>query len=399
MAERSHPPIHWSETENIKWKVPLPGKGHASPVVWGDRIFIATAIPIDREETVFEMDQELGSIIPVGHKFDLLCIDRNSGETLWRKTALEAIPNEGYNLAKGSYSCATPATDGEHVYAFFGSQGVYCYDFDGNLKWDRDLGDFEIIYQHGYGSSPILHEDKLILIVDQEGQSFITALEKTTGKELWRTLRDEPSNWTSPVIVEHNGRTQIVTNGSTSLRGYDADSGEVIWEYGRGTLGAIPTIVTGHGLAIATSGYQGNFLKAIDLDSRGDITESEVAVVWSLDKATPYVPSPLLAGEELYVLNDRGIISCLDAASGKVHYGPERMRLWGATTFLASPVASAKHIYLLTEGGLVVVLKRGRKLEIVSSIEMFERFTASPAIVGDELFLRSDQHLYCISEG
>jgi outer membrane protein assembly factor BamB len=403
VAADADPPITWSETENLRWKTPIEGSGHATPIVWGDRIFLLTAIPLDKEMPVPD-------VIPAGtpnmkvspreaivswkpQRFAIVCIDRTSGKQLWSRTVHEAMPHQGHHH-KGGFASASPVTDGQHIYAYFGSQGLYCYDFQGRLVWKKDFQPQAMEAGLGEGSSPALSGDTLVIVVDQERQSYVAAIDKKTGKEIWKQDRDEVSNWSTPRIFTHAGRRQVVLNGAI-VRSYDLATGELLWECGGQSLGAVPMPAVGHGLVFATSGWRKDTFHAIALGQRGDLTNSK-SVVWSLSRGTPYVPCPMLWGEEIYLLEDRNFFSCLGATDGELHY--LKHRLPGLLNFSASPVGAADRIYLLSEGGSTVVLQRGPQLKVLAINQLDEMFHASPAIVGDAIYLRGDQHLFCIAK-
>ena len=276
----------------------------------------------------------------------------------------------------------------------FGSFGLFCYDVEGRLVWKKDLGMQAMEESLGERSSPALWGNTLVVVVDHELQSFVVAIDRRTGEEIWRQNRDEVSNWSTPRIFEHNGREQVVVNGEM-VRSYDLDSGKLLWQCGHQSEGAIPIPAFGHGLVFATSGYAKDTFHAIKLGQQGDLTDSE-HVVWSLNRGTPYVPCPMLWGDEIYLLEDRSFFSCLGAVDGEQHY--LKHRLPGVLNFSASPVGAADRIYLLSEGGRTVVLARGPQLEVLAVNSLDEKFYASPAIVGNEIFLRGDKHLFCFSK-
>ena len=400
-----NPAIEWSEIKNVRWKVRLPGRGKSTPVVWDDRIFLTTSIPLGR--TLPEGERPVPTIDPRGQHpgvihpdqifaVEALAVNREDGDIVWRKRLREEFPHEGSHrdatLASGSV-----VTDGEHVYAYFGSRGIYCLDLEGNLKWEKDLGDLLKRRGFGEGSSPAIHDDKLIVLWDHQGQSFIVALDKRTGKELWRTDRDEVSSWTTPFVVEHAGTTQVVTNATERVRSYDVETGELIWESSGTTLVAIPSPVGGDGMVFVTAGYQGNDLKAIRLSSaRGDVTETE-AVAWRYDKDTPYVPSPLLYENTLYILkSNSGILTAFDSRVGDKLYGP--LRLDGVMNVFASPVAAAGRIYIAGRDGNTLVLEHGPEYKVLALNGLDDGFDASPAISGEDLFLRGREYLYRVAE-
>lgn len=400
-----NPPIEWSETKNVRWKVPIPGLGKSTPVIWGDRIFLTTSIPLDR--TLPEGERPVPTEDPRGQHRDVvhpdqifavevLAINRDDGDIVWRKRLREEFPHEGSHK-DGTFASGSIVTDGEHVYAYFGSRGVYCLDLDGELQWEKDLGDLVMRRGFGEGSSPAIHNDKLIVLWDHQGQSFIVALDKRTGKELWRTDRDEISSWTTPFVVEHAGRTQVVTNATGRVRSYDVETGELIWESGGTTLNAIPSPVGGDGMVFVTAGFRGSDLKAILLSSaRGDVTETE-ALAWRYDRDTPYVPSPLLYENTLYVLkSNSGILTAFESRTGDKLYGP--VRLDGVMNVYASPVAAAGRIYIAGRDGNTLVLAHGPEHEVLSLNSLDDGFDASPAISGEDLFLRGSTYLYRIAE-
>ena len=246
----------------------------------------------------------------------------------------------------------------------------------------------------GEGTSPALSGDTLVIVADQEQHSYVVALDKRTGREIWKQERDEVSNWSTPCILTHAGRRQVVLNGAT-VRSYDLATGELLWGCAGQSLGAIPMPAFGHGLVFATSGWRKDTLHAIKLGQRGDLTDTK-NVVWSLKRGTPYVPSPMLWGEDIYILEDRRYFSCLRATDGQRHY--PRYNLPGSLRFSASPVGAADRIYLLSEGGKTVVLQRGKEIKVLAINELDEKFLASPAIVGNAIYLRGDKHLFCFAK-
>ena len=401
-AADGNPPLHWSDQENIRWKVQLPGGGSSSPIVWGDRLFVLAAVDADDDDagagglfsrlrrTIFGTTGPAG---PLRHVVTALA--RRDGRVLWERTAVEEAPHEDRH-STGSWASPSGVADGEQFCAFFGSRGLYCYDHDGELLWERDLGDMEISLQFGEGASPALHGDTLVVTWDHQGQSFITALDKRTGEERWRVDRDEGTSWATPLIVEHDGEAQVVTSATNRVRSYDLETGRLVWESEGVTENAIPSPVATDGVVYVTSGYRGSRLLAVSLaDASGDVTDSE-AVVWSLDRDTPYVPSPLLHQGVLYLVKgNSGILSAFDASTGVQFYGPERLP--GIRSLYASPVAVNDRIYVPGREGTTLVLKAGREFEVVSTNDLDDGFDASPAIAGDELYLRGQRYLYCIA--
>jgi len=394
-------PVKWSETENVAWKKELPGFGLATPVIWGDKLFVLTAVETEREaEKPVEVDSGRAWAKPKTathvHRFSVMALDRKTGETLWEKVAIEKVPHETTH-GDASWASASPVTDGEVLAASFGSAGIFVYDLNGNLKWRTDLGDMRTRNGFGEGSSPALVGDALIVNWDHEDDSFIVALNKNDGKELWRAARDEPTSWSTPVAVEDGGRTLIVVSATNHVRAYDLADGSEVWRCSGMTLNAIPSpIVAGDTIYVA-SGFRGNAALAIDFrGAKGDISGSE-RVRWSVDRDTPYVPTPLLYQGGLYYLkSNRGILTRVDASSGAVDFGPERLE--DVDGVYASPVGANGYVYVVGRRGATAVLKAGKSFEVAAVNKLDDRFDASPAIAGDALYLRGHQKLYCIGK-
>lgn len=395
VSPTADPPLTWSETSNIKWKVPIPGRGSSSPVVWGDRIFLLTAVPVGA--SLDESHAPLGAITPrVPHEYKLLAINRADGRIVWERIARREAPHEASHQDNGTWASSSAVTDGEHVIASFESRGVYCYDLHGTLVWEKDLGDKKMRNEFGEGSTPALHGNTLV-VWDHfiPGGSFVVALDKRTGRELWRVSRDEIDTWATPLIVEDAGPPQVIVPGMNRLRSYDLATGAVRWETAGLTMNPIPSPVAGGGLVFATSGFRGNSLKAIRLEgASGDITGTHVA--WTLDRDTPYVPSPLLYDGILYFLKtNNGLLSAFDAASGKPHY--QVQRLLEAPNVFASPVGAAGRVYIAGRDGTTTVIKHGPSFEVLANNTLDDGFDASPALVGRELYLRGYRSLYAIA--
>lgn len=435
VAPSAQPPTKWSESENVKWKVKLPGKGSSTPIVWDKYVFIHTAMPAAAAEAaraegsgadavvtpVLLQDQQQqpggrrggpgGQRGPGGrggrggfgggapptdkYQFVLLCLDRATGDTVWRKVVREEVPHEGHHRDHG-FASFSPVTDGKLVFAHFGSRGLYCYDLQGNLKWQKDFGRMQTKNSFGEGSSPALHGDTLVINWDHEGEDFIAALDKNTGEELWRTPRDEGTTWSTPLIVEHDGRAQVVVSATGKVRSYDLKTGKQIWEVGGMTANAIPTPVAADGMVYLTSGFRGAALLAVKLGREGDLTGSD-AVVWQHGKGTPYVPSPLLYDNRLYLFSgNTNVLSCFDAKSGKLLIDSQRVEdLEGV---YASPVGAAGRVYLVGRNGTTAVIRNADKYEELATNVLDDRIDASPALAGKEMFLRGQQYLYCIAE-
>ena len=401
VAPAGNPPTSWDENTNVKWKVKIPGKSTATPIVWGDQIFLLTAIPTDREVELpplpADAPQNPFNIQRPTHfyQFVVMAVDRRTGQTRWQHIAKEEVPHEGHHV-DASFASSSPMTDGKHLYVSFGSQGVFCFDLAGNQKWGRDLGKMMIFNYFGEGCSPVVHGDSVIFNRDHQGGSFIIVLDAKTGETKWKADRDENTGWATPLVVEHDGRTQVIVSATNRVRSYDLHSGEVIWECGGQVRAAIPCPVSDGRLAFAMTGYTGNALYAIPLDSTGDITDTD-KIAWSRKTpGTPYVPSPMLYGDLLcFTSSNKGIVSFLDAASGEPVI--DRKRLDGIANIYASPVGAADRIYLTSREGNTVVLKRGRELEILATNKLDDRFDASAAIVDNQIILRGNENLYCIS--
>ena len=400
-APAADPPVEWSETRNIRWKIEIPGNGSATPIVWGDHVFVSTAVPagaaaardglFTRLTRRFVGTESPSQIL----RYTVLAVDRGTGTVAWERVVQEAAPHEGRHQT-GSWAAPSAVTDGEVLCAFFGSAGLYCLDMDGQPLWDYDFGDMEIRMGFGEGASPTLHDDTIIVNWDHQGQSFIAALDKRTGRERWRTEREEMTSWATPLVVEDGGRKQVITNATERVRSYDFETGELLWEGEGTTLNAIPSPVAAEGMVYLMSGFRGNRLEAVRFgEAAGDITGTG-AVAWSLDRDTPYVPSPLLHDGILYFTKgNNGIISAYDARSGRLLYGPERLS--GVRSLYASPVAAGGRIYIPSRDGTTVVLAAGPAFELLAINMLDDGFDASPAAVDGELYLRGRQYLYCIA--
>ena len=396
VSTSANPPTEWSEAKNIRWKVEIPGRGSASPVVWGDRLFVLSAIPIGIEGAAAHAPR--GGIRPRDrYRFAVLAIDRRTGKTVWERTAREEQPHEASHGDNGTYASSSAITDGQRVYAWFESQGMYVYDMDGTLLWSKDLGDKTMRNQFGEGSTPVLAGDRLVIVWDHLGGSFIVSLDAASGRELWRRSRDEIDTWATPLVVDHGGRRQAVVPGKNKIRSYDLETGEIVWESKGVTMNPIPSPVSDDGLVFVTSGFQGNHLKAIRLASaKGDITGTD-SIVWTLDRDTPYVPSPLLYDGILYLLKtNSGILSAFEAGSGKPHY--QLQRLDGLPEVFASPVGAGGRVYIAGRDGVTLVLRNGKTYEVLASNKLDDGFDASPALVDTAIYLRGYRYLYCIMD-
>jgi outer membrane protein assembly factor BamB len=391
----SDAPVRWSDSSGVTWKVAIPGRGHSTPVVVGDRLFLTTAIPTGQQSAAPQpRGSGGGAAAGLEHRFEVLAIDRRSGRTLWQRTATVATPHEGYHRTYGSFASNSPVTDGERVYASFGSRGLYTYSLDGTLLWQKDFGvRMRMDQAFGEGTGPTLHDNRLILHFDHMGGGFLTMLDPATGRELWRVPRTERYNWAAPFVATHAGRRQIVVNGER-VRGYDFDTGALLWEAAGLGENSVPQMVQHRDLVFAMSGHTIKMLMAIRLGRSGVLTGTD-GVVWSTTRGVSYTPSPLLHDGRLYVVSDAGLVSNLDAATGAPAY--EQRRLPKPYNFKASPVGARDRYYLATEEGDVVVVRLGPSFDIMATNTLQDQsFIASPVIVDGQLYLRSRTHLFRI---
>ena len=399
VAPNADPPVEWSEDESIRWKRALPGLGHSTPIVWDDRIFLTTAVPYGEPlEPIYDNAPGSHSNLPVTrrHKFVVLAISRSDGDILWQRTVHSELPHEGGHYT-GSLASASSVTDGERLLAFFGSRGIYCLDLDGKLQWKKNLGAMRTKHGHGEGSSPVLHGETLVINWDHEGQSFVMALDKRTGRQRWKITRDEVTSWASPVSVVQDGIPQVIISGTDRVRGYDLASGNVIWECGGLSDNIVASPVAGAGMVFVGSSYDKRVLLGIRLaHAKGDITGTE-HVAWSRLRRTPYVPSPLLYGGALYFLaHYQGVLSRVAAETGEDRPGP--LRLEGIGNVYASPVAGANRVYVTDRSGTTLVISHDDKPRILARNRLKDGFNASAALVGRELYLRGEKNLYAIRE-
>ena len=410
-AVNANPPTEFSESKNIRWKVPIPGTGHATPIIWEDMIFIQTAVrvempEVENKESVNQPEESQSenrrnrrrrrNRSLSAFEFKLFVLNRKDGSIKWEKTLKEITPHEGIHN-DASFASNSPITDGEHIYAYFGSRGLYCLDFEGNIKWEKDIGIMRKRNTFGEGSCPIIHGDTIVILQDHEGQSFIVALDKHTGDEIWRMDRDEPTTWTSPIVVDFNGISQVIVPASNRTRSYNLSNGDLVWECGGLTRNIIPSPMYKDGHVYVMSGHGGFSIQSINLEhASGDITGTD-AVDWQYGRDTPYVPSALLSGDIIYFLkrNDN-ILTAINVTNGEVLYGPQRVQ--GISNVYASIVGAAGRIYIADRNGTVTVLKDGSTHKVLAVNQLNDGFNASPAIVGSELYLRGTHHLYCIAE-
>ena len=406
------PPTTWSENKNIQWKKPINGYGSASPIIWGNKVFILTAINTGKvDPSLPKPEDQPKRIFGITHpnteyEFVVLCLDRKTGKTLWRQVATRLTPHEGAH-GDNNFASGSPTTDGERLYCWFGSTGLYCYDLNGKKLWERPMSKAYMGASLGEGCSPVVHKDKLVLVRDHQRQSYIEVLDAKTGKMLWREKRGGGNGWSTPAVVTHSGKTQIITTASGKGRGgrltepgrvvsYNIQSGEVIWQCGGLTDNAIPCPVVDANAVYCMTGYQGFSLLALPLSAKGDITGTG-KILWNKKRGTPYVPSPVLYDGLLYYnQSSQALFSCTDAKTGETYIDRERLK--GLANVYSSPVAAAGKIYVTGRNGATLVLKHGKKLDPLATNKLNDRLDASPALAGNQLFLRGRQFLYCIGE-
>ena len=396
-------PAEWSPTKNIKWKTAIDGRAHSSPIVWGNRIFLTTAVEGDAvpgakavKHTV-EGGKEFLHPDSVGadkkHTFKVISIDRDSGKIVWQSTAWEGTPYDNRHR-KSSYAASTPATDGKLVYAFFGTEGLYAYDFKGKLAWKADLGKLGTVGM-GTGTSPILFDNLVIVQADEENgeASFIVAVDKKTGKEAWRTPRKVQVSWSTPLLVRTSTRAELIASGTEAVIAYDPATGKELWRHKGVESNAIPSPVANNDMVFLVAGFPAKIAMAIKLGQSGDLTGTP-NVAWTYAKGTAYVPSPILYGDYLYLTTDRGILTAIDAKTGEVKYEGGRIPI--PATFTASPVAFEGKILMTSEDGDTFMVKAGPKHEVIGTNSVGEPVYASPAIADGRIFIRGEKNLYCI---
>ena len=403
-------PLVWGSGTNIAWQTPIPGRGWSSPVVWGDRIFLTTAVSEGQVEAP-KKGLYFGGDRPTPpsyrHHWQVLCLDWRDGRVLWTNEVAVAAPLTPVHL-KNTYASETPVTDGEHVYAHFGPVGLFCLDVSGKLAWSQPFQPRKIAHGWGTAASPALHGDRVFVVSDNEEESFAAAFDKRTGKELWRVSRDEPSNWTSPFVWEHPGRTELVTAGHKKVRSYDLE-GKLLWESKGLSSITIPTPFAADGLLYVSAGYVGDNLKpnkpvyAIRPGGAGDITppgdETKAPfVAWMEPNSASYNPSPLVYDGRFYVLWDFGFLSCRDAATGREIYEKQRIKAEGSVGFTASPWAYRGRVFCLSEDGDTYVFQAGDTFKPERVNSLGEMCMATPAMARDSLILRTASSVYRIQE-
>ena len=400
VAPYANPPVEWSETKNVRWKTDLPGEGHSTPIVWGDRSFVTAAVPYGKTLAPQTSGVPGGhDEIPITHryKFIVIAVNRSHGEIIWERTVREDLPHAGGHYT-ASLASQSAVTDGEHLFAYFGSYGLYCLDFKGETVWETDIGQMHTLHGHGEGSSPVLYRDMIIINWDHEGPSFVVAFDKRTGIERWKTSRDVVSSWTTPIVVEGIGKPQVIVSGSKFVQGYDPTNGKIIWECGGlSEKNVVSSPVANDSMVFVGSSYDQKSVLGIRFDeAKGDITGTK-QVVWQRTRGAPYVPSSLLYGDSLYFIRHlQGIITGVNARTGEDQPGP--FRLNGIGYVFASPVGAAGRLYISDRDGKTAVISHDQNPEVLAINRLNESFSASAAVVDNELFLRGRRSLYCITE-
>jgi len=393
---------------NVRWKTRIPGLAHSSPIVWGDRVYVQTAQGRDDADLKVGLYGKIASVDEKDEqRWRLLALDKTTGAIVWDTLALERLPRVKRHT-KATHCNSTPATDGERIVALFGSEGLFCFDTDGKLLWQQDLGPMDSGYykvksaQWGFAGSPVIHDGQVIIQCDVQKDSFVAAYDLKDGKELWRTPREDVPTWSTPAIHQDSKRTQIILNGWHHSGGYDFATGKELWKLSGGGDIPVPTPVFGHGYVYLTSAHgRSRPMRALRLDATGDITPDTVGstnatIVWSHARKGNYMQTPIVVGDNLYGCSDLGILTCFDARTGKIYY-QERLEK-GRTGFTASPVSANGNLYLTSENGGVFVVPATRKFSISSVNQLGETCLASPAISEGTLFFRTRHHLIAIGD-
>ena len=411
VAPEASPPTEWGEGKNVAWKIELEGTGHASPVVWGDKIFVLSAVKTDKQgaaSTSRAADEPV--VMPAQrrrpervapthvHQFVVSAFGTKDGKRIWRTVVREEVPHESLH-STASQASASPVTDGKHVWAFFGSRGLFCLDVDGKVIWEKQLGTQTTRNEFGEGASPVVHGDTILINWDHEGESFLLALDKKSGKERWRKQRDEPTSWSTPLMVRDGKRDLAIVSAAKAVRAYDIKTGDVVWSASGLGLNVVPTPVADDDTVWVMSGWREAYGMAIRYPgAKGDITETE-RIRWGTDRGLSYVPSAVLVDGKLHFFQRfTGLLSCYDLDTGKGCYEQPQLRIDSFENIYASPVAAGNNIYAVSRDGEAVVFRAGSGYEVVARNELDDTFNATPAIVGDSIYLRGDRYLYRIKE-
>lgn len=404
VSSESGLPMTWSADEHVAWKTAIPGRGWSSPVVARGRVFITTAIKQSGDYEEVRKGLYLGGNRPAPkeeHRYVVYCLDLDTGKIVWERVVHRGVPEHGHHL-KNSLASETAVTDGQWVYFYFGNVGMFCFDIDGEQLWSRSWQSVPTRFGWGTAASPVLHGERLYVVNDNDQQSYLVALDKKTGEKIWRVERDEKSNWATPYVWENELRTELVTSGSGKIRSYDLD-GKLLWELGGMSSITIPTPFAAHGLLYVTSGYVMDRRKPVfairpgasgDISLEGDQADNEF-VAWCQPQAGPYNPSPIVYGDYLYVLYDRGLLACYNAQTGEEVYGKQRIA-GGGGAFTTSPWAYEGKLFCLSEDGDTYVIDAGPTFKVIGKNSLGELCMATPAIVPQGLVIRTQSHILCI---
>ena len=388
------PPLEWSEQKNVRWKVALPGLGASSPVVDGDRIYLTSAAETAREGKATGTATRKGPALTKIHEFNVMAFARSTGALLWKTVVTEGVPHERGHLT-GTYASPSALYDGERVFAFFGSRGLFCLDRAGKVLWSKDLGQMKTLAAFGEGASPALRAGVIVVPWDHEGPSFLLALDAKTGEERWRRARDADSSWGTPLITVVGEKAQVIVSGSTVTRAYDLLTGEPVWSCDGMSKNPVNTPIESGGIAYVGNSYRGKVIQAIALEKPAAPTKNADRILWSHTKSAPYVPAPLVHDGLFYFLRDStGVLNCLDAKTGEEIYGGQRL---GLRTVHASPIWASGRIYITSRRGVTTVVKAGREFEILATNQLDDVLEATPAMIGPEIYMRGRKFLYCLA--
>jgi outer membrane protein assembly factor BamB len=395
--------------ENIRWQTPIPGLAHASPIVWGDRVYVATAI-----SAAGKADLKVGLYGNIdaakddeSHQWRLLALDRATGKVVWNTLAHEGKPKVARHT-KATHCNSTPATDGKRIVAIFGSEGLFCFEADGKLAWKKDLGPMDSGYfqvptaQWGFASSPVIHDGKVIVLCDVQKNSFLAVFDLADGREIWRTKRGDVPTWSTPTVVKSSARTQIAVNGWHHTGGYDFATGKELWKYDGGGDIPVPTPISGHGLIYFTSAHgRSRPMRAVQVEASGDLTPTtndsrHPAVAWEHDRRGNYMQTPILVGDLVYGSNDLGLLTCFDAKTGDVRYSERLSNI--NEGFTSSPVSDGRHLYFTSELGNVYVVPVGPKFSIAATNKLEETCLSTPAIANGALFFRTRDKVIAVGQ-